>query len=103
MGLGRSRRDAETAGDLFVGTSGGDQLDHLALPIRDDRLTLMQYSDHAATLTTALRPAYWPDGVTSAVRPREYRCGFPVRSLLGARSSSTRYVRDGEALLATSA
>jgi hypothetical protein len=41
VGLGRSRRDAETAGDLFVGTSGGDQLDHLALPIRDDRLTLM--------------------------------------------------------------
>jgi hypothetical protein len=39
--LGRSRRDAETAGDLFVGTPGGDQLDHLALPIRDDRLTLM--------------------------------------------------------------
>jgi len=39
--LGRSRRDAETAGDLFVGTPGGNQLDHLALPIRDDRLTLM--------------------------------------------------------------
>jgi hypothetical protein len=41
VGLGRSRRDAETAGYLLIGTSGGDQLDHLALPIRNDRLALV--------------------------------------------------------------
>ncbi len=41
VGLRRARRDAETACDLFVGTSGGDQLDHLTLPIRDDRRPLM--------------------------------------------------------------
>ena len=41
VGLRRARRDAETVSDLFVGTPGGDQLDHLTLPIRDDRRPLM--------------------------------------------------------------
>jgi len=58
VGLRRSRRDAETAGDLVVRAAGGDQLDHLTLPIRDDRRALMQQFNQGATLPTALRRAY---------------------------------------------
>src|SRR3954468_12057476 len=42
VGLGGSRRDAETSCDLVVRVSGGDQLDHLKLPIRDGGRPLVQ-------------------------------------------------------------
>jgi len=64
MGLSGSRRDAEPRRDLFVRVSGGDQLDHLKLPIRDCRRPLMQDCDHGTTLTTRFVGAYWPDGVS---------------------------------------
>jgi len=50
--------------DLVVRVSGGDQLDHLKLPIRDCRRALMQDCDHGTTLTTRFVGAYWPDGVS---------------------------------------
>jgi hypothetical protein len=40
VGLRRTRRDAETASDLLIRASGGDQLDHLTLPIRNNRRPL---------------------------------------------------------------
>jgi hypothetical protein len=58
MGLGGSRRDAESRADLFVRISGGDQLDYLKLPIRDCRRSLMQDCDHAATLPMPFARAY---------------------------------------------
>src|SRR5436190_19917339 len=42
VSLRRPRRDAETACDLVVRATVSDQLDHLTLPIRDDRRALMQ-------------------------------------------------------------
>ena len=72
MGLGGSRRDAEPSCDLLVRVSGGDQLDHLKLPIRDCRRPLMQDCDHGATLSTRFRHDYWPDGVSWTLRLRAY-------------------------------
>jgi hypothetical protein len=39
---------------FLVRAAGGDQLDHLALPIGDDRRALMQNSDHGADASTGL-------------------------------------------------
>jgi hypothetical protein len=72
VGLRRPRRDTETVSDFLVRAAGGDQLDHLALPIGDDRRALMQNSDHDPTLTLASPPAYWPDGVFLRLRLPEY-------------------------------
>jgi len=72
VGLRGSRRDAEPSCDLVVRVSGGDQLDHLKLPIRDCRRPLMQDCDHAATLPTHFARAYWPDGVSCDLRLRAY-------------------------------
>ena len=78
MGLRGSRRDAEPSCDLVVRVSGGDQLDHLKLPIRDCRRPLMQDCDHAATLTTRVARAYWPDGVSCDLRLRAYAGALSV-------------------------
>jgi hypothetical protein len=72
VGLGGSRRDAEPSCDLLVRVSGGDELDHLELPIRDRRRSLVQHCDHAATLPTRFVRAYWPDGVSCDLRLRAY-------------------------------
>src|SRR5207344_509327 len=56
VGLRRPRRDAETACDLIVRAAGGDQLDHLTLPIRDDRRALVQQFDHGGDATNGSAP-----------------------------------------------
>ena len=49
-----SRRNAETPRYLIVRASGGDQLDHLKLPICDHRRPLMQDCDHAGEANSGL-------------------------------------------------
>ena len=46
--------DAQTLADLVVRESGCDQLDHLALPLRDLQLPLGEYLCHAADANNAL-------------------------------------------------
>lgn len=67
-----SRRDAEPLCDLVVRASGGDQLDHLKLPIGDDGRSLMQDCDHGDEANSAIERRlltlrrvfpYTPEGV----------------------------------------
>jgi hypothetical protein len=85
VGLGRSRRDAETVGDLLIGTSGGDQLDHLALPIRNDRPALVQYSDHVGEANKGRARCLFAGGRNFGITP----CGVaaaPFRFALHPRT-----------------
>jgi hypothetical protein len=50
------RRDAEAPRDLVVRASGGDQLDHLKLPIRDHRRPLVQDCDHGGDANNGRLP-----------------------------------------------
>jgi hypothetical protein len=50
------RRDAEAPRDLLVRASGGDQLDHLKLPIRDHRRPLVQDCDHGGDANNGADP-----------------------------------------------
>ena len=52
--LRRPRRDAEALADLVVRQPGGDQLDHLALPLRDPEVPLGQHLCHAADANNAV-------------------------------------------------
>src|SRR5262245_17756786 len=79
MSLRRPRRDAEPASDLLVRAPIGDQLDHLALPFRDDRRALVQHFDHggdanngpAACLLVGRRIfGGTPKGVARGMTPR---------------------------------
>jgi len=47
VSLRRPRRDAEATADFLVRATFSDELDHLTLPIRDDRRPLMKQFDHA--------------------------------------------------------
>lgn len=46
MSFRRARRDAEATRDFLVRVAGGDELDHLTLPIGDHGRPLMQDCDH---------------------------------------------------------
>jgi hypothetical protein len=88
------RRDAEAPRYLIIRASGGDQLDHLKLPIRDHRRPLVQDCDHGGEANSSPGPRL-------LTRRRNFRCtshGVPAARTFLPTPYASRYDRLSELL-----